>query len=271
MIRRRPIRPVRSRPIPQLRNPVPRQASKKAMKLYQGFAQLNCLQPDSSVWNPVDLMAGIHQGTGAGDRLGQKIRVYRIDVFAYIENNPLQVIPEEQVQLIMYRTKQLLQGNAPDNFSQLMVRPVGQIATIGPVPSAGGTDGAWLPRTWVINPSFYGQGKIMSIKNFTVYQQGSILAAGTTVPNVSAISTALSANINSRHRFRHWGKYSYNFKKGMNVQYRDAGDPDINTATFIWPARNAVDNHVWLTAVGETLPGFTQAFQLSWNVWYSDT
>jgi hypothetical protein len=240
------------------------------MKLYQGGFQLNCLQPDSGAWTPVDLMVNVVQGTGAGDRLGTKIKVHRIDIMAYVENNPAQVIPEEQVQLIMFRTKGLLSGFTIGNFSELMLRPVGTISTVGPTPVAGGTNGAWLPRTWVMNPLFARKGRIMSIKNFTVYNQGTVNAAGSTAPNPLSTSAALSANINSVHRFRHWGKYSYTFKRGMNVQYRDNGDPDISTSTYIWPNRLGHDNHVWLTAIGETAAGFNHQIQISYNLWYTD-
>ena len=219
------------------------------MKLYQGTTTTPCYQPDSGDWAPIDLFAHLVEGTQSQDRLGNKIRVWRIDINLFVENNPLQVIPEENIQMLIYKTKTYLSGGAPANYSTLFLRPPGTIATVGPSPSLGGTDGTWIPRMWVLNPSWIPRAKVVAVKNFTIHCQGSTQVAGTSTPNLTAISAAASININTPKRYRHFGKYIYNFKRGMNVLFEE--DSEDAGATYIPPNKTGADNHIWIAGVGE--------------------
>jgi hypothetical protein len=238
------------------------------MKLYQGHNTVLCGTPNSSVFNRFDLFNNLIQGTGPQDRIGTKIRVFRLDIQVFVENNPLQTIPEENIQMILYKTKQYLNGPVPTNHQQMFLRPLGTIATIGPTPALGGTNGSWIPRMWLLNPTGTALCKVMAIKNFNIYQQGAITVTGTTTPNVSAVTTAGSANINSVHRFRHFGKYVYNFRKGMTVLFSDNNDNDI--FSYINPSKRGADNHMWISAIGETTDTYAHTLQIAWNIWYTD-
>ena len=49
-------------------------------------------------------------------RLGTKIRVWRLDINYYVLQNPNAVIPEENLQLMLFRTKTLLTDGPIYNY-----------------------------------------------------------------------------------------------------------------------------------------------------------
>ena len=238
------------------------------MKLYQGYQTLACGKMNSGSMESFDLFYNMVEGVENFDRLGNKIRLWRVDLTVYVETNVLQLIPEENIQLVIYRTKRVLQGDYPITPAQLFLRPPGTIPTVGPGPSAGGTDGSWLPRLWLLNPASTGLAKVMSIKNYVIHQQGANIIGGTAAPNISTVTACNSVNINTPKRYRHYGKYFFNFKKGMSVQFqKDTGD---DAFTFIPSSRNWADNHVWCAAFGETEPTYAHTFHIGFNLWYTD-
>lgn len=258
-----------TRPIRQTANQVPPVAAKKAMKLYQGSTTLKCYEPASGSFSGWDLYGGIVQGIESQDRLGTKIRVYRVDINYCLDRNYAAVIPEENTQLCVYRTKRLYTGGPVSNWSVLFLRPPGSVAGVGPVSSLGGTDGNWPPQMWIKNPTAVPIATIVKLKNIKVYPQGSVILTGTTAPNALASTSIASVNINTVKHMRQMGKMIFNYRKGMIIQF--AEDEEDQGASYIIPNRTGADNHLWIAATGESNESaFQHSYTVSWNVWYSD-
>ena len=270
-------------PVPKVPRPYPVGAKiavpiipRKNLKLFQKGQVLNALPPDGANFATSGITLDIAEGTADNERLGSSICLWKIDVRYYFQTDYLSVVPEENLQLGFYQTKQLQRwqdtngSTGVDNFSSLYKRPLGNVPLFGVSTTAPGTTTAWPPCMWQLDPESVNVADVLKVLNFKAHFPQPGMIAGTSTPS-TLVTVNAGVNTNSYKPFRQMGHTTLKFPGGSKLTYdRDATE----TSSYMMPQFAAIDNQVWVYWTGETADGRTPdttcAIYLHFDVWYTD-
>lgn len=258
--------------IRNIRRVVPR-VPRKNLKLYQTWGSLEARSPDEGAFGTTRLLAELDEGVHDYQRIGTNIVIWRIDIRWYMEPEYGSTIPEENVRVMLYRTKEIMSDGPPSNYSSMFLRPGNSIPGQGLSPATGGSDGEWPAKLWAWNPVYDRKWSLEYCRDFVMnnYPPTYLVSGAPPVPATQA-TAVLTVNAATPRKVRRMGRIAKRYPKGMRVLFfRD--DAEVESF-YITPRKQAIDNQPFLAVVGESIGATTTigCLQLFYHadIWFTD-